>query len=55
MKVKDALFTDTDNENFQEIFGEPDTIEEYQLAQEYNKQLKEFGDNANETGEEPPF
>jgi len=51
-KVCDQLFTDTDNENFQEIFCE--SVVEEIPEKEYNEP-EEFGDDANKTGDLPPF
>ena len=45
MKVKSEFFTDTDRENFDQIFGEPDYQE---WSDDYDRRASHNSDNSNQ-------
>jgi len=60
-KVKSELFTDTSLESAADMLsGDPDYPGSVETFGEWTREIndnfnKVFGDNANKTGEEPPF
>ena len=50
MKVKDSFFTDTDRENFDQIFGEPDYWDWSNSVDERDNENKQEENKANSEG-----